>query len=43
MYGPPDQVGTVVSNQADVRAMARSGELRDAHSLAALALFDLRH
>ena len=27
---------------ADVRAMARSGELRDAHSLAALALFDLR-
>ena len=26
---------------AEVRAMARSGELRDAHSLAALALFDL--
>ena len=27
---------------ADVRAMIRAGELRDAHSLAALALFDLR-
>lgn len=27
---------------ADVREMIRSGELRDAHSLAALALFDLR-
>ena len=29
-------------SESDVRAMARSGELRDAHSLAALALFDLR-
>jgi 8-oxo-dGTP pyrophosphatase MutT (NUDIX family) len=27
---------------ADVRAMIRRGELRDAHSLAALALYDLR-
>jgi hypothetical protein len=26
----------------DVRAMVRRGELRDAHSVAALALFDLR-
>jgi hypothetical protein len=28
--------------EADVREMIRTGELRDAHSLAALALFDLR-
>ena len=28
-------------SDAEVRAMARRGELRDAHSLAALALFDL--
>jgi 8-oxo-dGTP pyrophosphatase MutT (NUDIX family) len=29
-------------SEAQVREMARRGELRDAHSLAALALFDLR-
>jgi 8-oxo-dGTP pyrophosphatase MutT (NUDIX family) len=29
-------------SEADVRAMIGNGELRDAHSLAALALFDLR-
>jgi 8-oxo-dGTP pyrophosphatase MutT (NUDIX family) len=29
-------------SEADVREMIRTGELRDAHSLAALALYDLR-
>jgi hypothetical protein len=29
-------------SETQVREMARRGELRDAHSLAALALFDLR-